>query len=444
MKILVADDDRNLRNILETELSETGFEVQAAENGAQAINLLQREEDDCDVLLLDLNMPDLSGIGVLKEVKSLGLPVEVIVLTAFASVPTAVEAMKLGAYDYLTKPFNTEELIAVVEKANEKKRLRHENFILKSEIKRQRESRRIVTRSPLLLDILDNVKKVARSDFPILISGESGVGKELIARAIHEAGDRTEKAFVPINCGAIAENMLESELFGHEKGAFTGAHARKLGLLEIAHEGILFLDEICEMNPALQIKLLRAIETGRFFRVGGTREIGVDVRFVSATNKNVKEEVEKGRFRADLYYRISTIKFSIPPLRERKEDIPLLIEHFMKEHPPAKNVRFSRSALRTLSEYSWPGNVRELQNVIYLTLLLTKKDVVEAGDLPLDLVTTNRNGSYKRLVDVEEDHILNVLKAVGGQKGKAAEILGIDPKTLFRKLAAYEAKNSTG
>jgi transcriptional regulator with PAS, ATPase and Fis domain len=270
----------------------------------------------------------------------------------------------------------------------------------------------------------------------VLVDGESGVGKELIAKAIHGASKRADGPFIPINCGAIPENMLESELFGYEKGAFTGAYAKKLGLLEIANHGNLFLDEICELTLRLQGKLLRVIETGKFFRLGGVRETDVDVKFVSATNKDIKSELEKSQFRADLYYRISTLTLSIPPLRERREDIPLLVNHQIKNNPAFKYKRFSEGALKVLSEYPWPGNVRELQNVVHRTLLLSRNDVIEPYDLPADLMA-DLKGSGKRLDDVEKGHILKVLKEVGGQKGKAAEILGLDPKTLYRKLMSY-------
>jgi transcriptional regulator with PAS, ATPase and Fis domain len=289
-----------------------------------------------------------------------------------------------------------------------------------------------------MLEILVHVKTVAVSDFPVLIYGASGVGKELVARAIHDASRRAEGPFIPINCGAIPENMLESELFGHEKGSFTGAYARKLGLMEIAHRGTLFLDEISEMNLSLQGKLLRVIETGTFFRVGGTKEIVVDVKILSATNKDIKSELEKGGFRSDLYYRISTLTLNIPPLRERKEDIPLLVERTIQTNPDFKNKKFSKEALKVLFEYPWPGNVRELQNVVHRTLLLSKNDVIEPRDLPTDLIA--RPGiSGRRLEDVEREHILKVLKEVDGQKGKAAEILGVDSKTLYRKLLSYKA-----
>jgi two-component system response regulator AtoC len=437
IRILIADDEKNLRTVLAKELSDEGYEVRETDNGSAATELLEKEE--YDVLLLDQNMPGMDGMEVLKKIKSLELPTEVIILTGHGTVSTAVQAMKLGAYDYLTKPFKTEELKAIVEKAYEKKKLLSENLRLKTQIKRQSETQGIVTESHLMLEILETVKKVAVSDFPIVIYGESGVGKELVARAIHDASLRADGPFIPINCGAIPETMIESELFGHEKGAFTGAHERKLGLLEIAGNGTLFLDEIGELPLQLQVKLLRVIETSRFFRVGGVKEVRVNVKFISASNKDIKAEVEKGAFRADLYYRISALTLHIPPLRERREDIPVLIEHFRKKNPAFKQKQFSSDALKVLSQYAWPGNVRELQNVVHRTLLLTHEDMIVECDLPADLTDCRREHS-KRLVDVEKEHILEVLRDSDGHRGKAAEVLGIDPKTLYRKLQDYGVK----
>ncbi len=433
MKILIADDDPNLRKVLTIELSGDGYEVQTTDSGVRALELIEKGEPD--VVILDLNMPGLNGMEVLKQIKNLESSVEVIVLTGYASVSTAVEAMKLGACDFLTKPFNVESLKAAIEKAYERRALLRENLLLKFQLKRQSQPQMFITRSPLLHKILENIDKIAQSDFPVLVSGESGTGKELFARALHEASRRAEGPFIPINCAAIPENMLESELFGHEKGAFTGAHARKLGLLEIADQGILFLDEIGDLPSLLQGKLLRAIETGVFFRVGGVKEVRTDVKFVSATNKDIKMEVDKGSFRGDLYYRISALSIFIPPLRERKEDIPLLVDHFSKINPAFKNKGFCPEALNVLCEYGWPGNVRELQNVVHRILLLSKKDTIDPEDLPADLAAAPRPSS-SRLEDVEREHILKVLKKAG-QRGKAAEILGMDPKTLYRKLLSY-------
>lgn len=434
MRIVIADDDKNLRMVLASELSEKGFEVNVAENGTKAVALI--ENDEYDVLLLDLSMPGFNGMDVLKKIKTLELTTEVVILTGNATISSAVEAMKLGAYDFLTKPFKMAELKAVLEKAYEKKGLSRENLVLKTEIKRESESQKIITQSPLMFEIFENIKILALSPFPVLISGESGTGKELVARAMHHGSERADRPFVPINCGAIPENMLESELFGFERGAFTGAHAKKLGLLEIANQGTLFLDEICELTPPLQGKLLRVIETSRFFRIGGIKEVQVDVKVVSATNKDVKSEVEGGRFRADLYYRISALALHIPPLRERKEDIPLLIDHVIKSNPPFKGKSFRNEALKILAEYAWPGNVRELLNVVYRILLLSKNDLIGPDDLPIDLIAYPKI-SGSRLEDVERELILKVLKEVRGQRGKAAEILGLDPKTLYRKLLSY-------
>lgn len=419
------------------ELSDEGFDVDATDNGIKTMELL--EKDEYDVLLLDLNMPGLNGMDVLKKIKDIEIPTEVIILTAHATVSTAVDAMKLGAYDYLTKPFKVEVLIAVIEKAYEKKKLLSENLLLKSQIKRHSETQSIITKSPIMFEILETIKKVAVSDLPVLICGESGVGKELVAKAIHDVSNRVEGPFIPINCGAIPETMLESEIFGHEKGAFTGAYTRKLGLLEIANNGTFLLDEIGELSSQLQGKLLRVIETKSFFRVGGTKEIRVDVKFVSATNKDLKKEVEAGNFRTDLYYRISALTLRIPPLRERKEDIPLLVEHTIKNNTAFKNKKLTKKAISILSGYTWPGNVRELQNVIHRALLLSKNDVIGPEDLPADL-TADHKIPTKRLEDIEREHILKVLREADGQKGKAAEILDVDPKTLYRKLSAYGIK----
>ncbi len=440
VRILIADDDKNLVKVLVAELSDEGFDVTETDSGTRATELL--ENNEIDILVLDLNMPGLSGMDVLKKMKPLEITTEAIILTGHATVPTAVEAMKLGAYDYITKPFKIAELKAVIEKAYEKKKLLSENLLLKTQLKRQSGHKNIISKSSLMTEILETVKKVALSDFPVLIYGESGVGKELVSRAVHDASLRAEKPFIPINCGAIPENLLESELFGHEKGSFTGAHEKKLGLLEIADNGTLFLDEIGELPAQLQVKLLRVIETKSFFRVGGVREISVDVKFVFATNKDIKTSAlagDKGNFRPDLYYRISALKIHIPPLRERKEDIPLLVEYFTKNNPDFRHKKFSKKALAVISEYSWPGNVRELHNVIQRTLLLSKGDIIESEDLPSDLTAVSRIKGT-RLEDVEKNHILKVLKEVGGQRGKAAEVLGIDPKTLYRKLLGYGIK----
>jgi DNA-binding NtrC family response regulator len=436
-KVLLADDDKNIRRVLVNELSEEGYDVREAENGLRAAELL--EQDEYDVFLLDLNMPGIGGMDLLKKMQSQQASAEVIVLTAHATVSTAVEAMKLGAYDFLTKPFKLEELRAVIDKAYEKKKLLRENLLLKTQLKRQSGPQGIITQNSLMYEFLETVRKVSVSDLPVLVFGESGVGKELVARAVHDSSGRAERPFIALNCGAIPETMLESELFGHERGAFTGASEKKMGMLEIADKGTLFLDEVGELPLQLQVKLLRVIESRRFFRVGGVKEVHVDVKFVSASNKDLKAAAEDGKFRPDLYYRISALTLHIPPLRERRDDIPLLIDHYLKHHHSFKQKKFTKEAVAVLARYSWPGNVRELQNLVHRTLLLAPHDLIEECDLPTDL-TDCKKASSKRLADLEREHILTVLKELKGQRKKAADVLGIDPKTLYRKLIDYGVK----
>jgi len=438
MRILIADDERNIRELLRDELASSASRVAVAENGRKALELLEKEE--FDVLLLDINMPEMDGIEVLKKLNGQDIPTEVIILTAHATIQTAVEAMKLGAYDYLLKPFKIAELLPVLEKAYEKKKLRSENILLKTQVKKQTEVRTLIAESRVMREVIERSKIIAQSDFPVLITGESGTGKELIARFIHNASPRADRSYVVINCGALPENMIESELFGYEKGAFTGAQARKPGLLEIAHEGTLFLDEIGDMPLPLQVKLLRVIETGTFYRLGGTREQQVNVRVISATNKQLKAEIARGTFREDLYYRISALTVHLPPLRERKEDIVPLIEHCKRNNPAFKQKRFSDDALKQISDHSWPGNVRQLQNVVHHALLLSRNDLVEPSDLSVDLEGRPGSGSM-RLDDLEREHILRILKQSGGDRYKAAEALGIHPRTLARKLEEYGVGN---
>lgn len=434
IRVLIIDDEKNLREVLQAELSAGEFIVSVDESGDKALPLLEKNE--YDVLVLDLTMPGLGGIEVLKQVKAADIPAEIIILTANATISTAVEAMKLGAYDYLRKPVDLDEFEAVIKKAYESKKLKSECVLLKTHLKRQTEEQQLIGESPVMRDLMATVKKVARTDYPVLIAGESGVGKELIAHAIHRESDRVDGPFVPLNCGAIPESMIESELFGYEKGAFTGAFARKLGLLELANNGTLFLDEIGDMSRPMQVKLLRVIETARFFRLGGTRELNVNVRIISATNKDLKAAIAKSAFRTDLYYRITGVTVQVPPLRERKEDIPGIVEHCKSRTQAFRHKRFSDAAMNVLRGYSWPGNVRELRNVVQRALLLSKADVIVPEDLPQDLSGPCRTDAG-RLEDVERAYIMKVLKKTGGQREKAADMLGIHPRTLRRKLAGY-------
>ena len=437
IRVLVADDERNLRELLVRELGRRGHAVEGVGDGQAALARLR--EDPPDVLILDMKMPRMDGMEVLRALQEYPEAPQVIVTTGFQEVSSAVEAMKLGAYDYLTKPARIEELDVLVRKAAEKGRLIRQNVVLRDRLAPAEDYGGILTRSPRMEEILRLIDRVAPTDSTVLVLGESGTGKELVARAIHERSPRARQAFVPIHCGALPREVLESELFGHEKGAFTGAIALKPGLIELADGGTLFLDEIGEMAPDSQVRLLRVLETRTFFRVGGTRSRTVDMRLVAATNRDLAEAIRAGDFRQDLYYRINTIMVSLPPLRERREDIQLLAEHFLEQRAAYGTRRLSPETQRCLEGYDWPGNVRELQHAIERAVILAQGDVIEPGDLPADV----RSGAPApppaagSLEEMERQHIVATLRQVGGHRGKAAALLGIDPKTLYRKLLAY-------
>jgi len=434
MKLLLVDDDNRLRKVLMNELSEDNYLVEQADCGTKALQMIK--QSDFDVMLLDLNLPDTKGKTVLRRIKSMDVSTEIVILTGYGSIESAVEMIKLGAYDYVTKPYEMKKLKTVIEKAGERKTLLQENQQLKTQLKKRSNCHRLVTKNKALLAIMENARNFALCEFPVMMIGETGVGKELVAEEIHRASRRQNGPFVPVNCGAIPDNMIESELFGHEKGAFTSAHSKKIGLMEVANNGTLFLDEIGDFPFEFQQKLLRALETKRFFRIGGIKQIEVDVRIISATNKDLQLEMEKGRFRQDFYYRLSTLMLNVPPLRSRKEDIPQLVEDIINRLGDSRLRQkvFSKSALKVLHHYRWPGNIRELQNVVHRTVLLSNhKNIIQPEDLPYDLMKSS-NKSNRSLRDVERNHILTVLKEVGGRRGEAAKILEIDPKTLYRKL----------
>lgn len=434
-EVLIIDDEKNIREVLKEELTAYGFRTATASTGLDGLRMLEQKE--FDVAVLDLNMPVMGGIDLLKQIRTKEIPVEVIVLTADAAISTAVEAVKLGACDYLVKPFDLAHLSNVIRMAGEKKLLRSENLLLKSTIKREEEREQMIAESRLMRECLDVIRKVAQTGFPVLITGESGTGKEVAARAIHRFSPRADGAFVALNCSAIPDNMVESELFGYEKGAFTGAQGRKPGLLELAASGTLFLDEIGDMPLPLQVKLLRVIETGTFYRLGGTRELKVDLRIVAATNRDLAAAIEKGDFRKDLFYRIAGFTVAIPPLRDRKEEIPIFIEQVCARNHAFKHKKISPEALLILLSYTWPGNVRELQNVIQRVLLLSNNDLIAPDDLPRDLSAGAPMPASCLLADIERAHILQTLNNNGRHLEKAAELLGIHPKTLRRKLSEY-------
>jgi DNA-binding NtrC family response regulator len=442
IRVLVADDERNLRELLVRELSRKGHAVEGVGDGEVAMERLR--DDPPDVLILDMKMPKMEGIEVLRRLAEMPEAPQIIVTTGFQEVSSAVEAMKLGAYDYLTKPARIEELDILIRKAAEKNRLIRQNVVLRDRLDPTGPASGIITASPKMEELLRMVDRVAPTDSAVLVLGESGTGKELVARAIHERSPRARQAFVAIHCGALPREVLESELFGHEKGAFTGAVNSKLGLIELADGGTLFLDEIGEMEPESQVKLLRVLETHSFFRVGGTRSRTVDMRLVTATNRDLAEAIRQSQFRQDLFYRINTISLSLPPLRDRPEDVPVLAEYFLEQNAVYGRKRLAPETLACLEAYAWPGNVRELQHVIQRGVILGAGDVLVPADLPAEIQcggdpapTAASASAAGSLELMERQHIVATLKQVGGHRGKAAALLGIDPKTLYRKLLGY-------
>lgn len=444
VRLLIAEDEKNLGLVLQRELERAGHEVTLVHDAEAAIKAAH--EAEFDVALLDIMMPGRSGLEVLREVRQQEQPPEVLMMTGHATVETALQAMKLGAYDYLTKPCHIRELEAIITKAYEKRQLKHENMILQSRLTYKEKAPDIVVRSQKMVDVMQLVRKIAVSNATALVTGDSGTGKELIANTIHCFSQRRDGPFIDISCAAIQETLLESELFGYEAGAFTGARKRKLGLLELAHGGTLFLDEIGEMSLTLQSKLLRVLETQSFYRVGGTKKVGVDVRFIAATNRDLSQDVVAGKFRSDLLFRINNFTIKLPALSERPEDIPALAEHFLAQVGGAERMRLSDEAMQVLMNYAWPGNVRELRNVIERAVILSSSEEIQADDLPLELRThrmayaEGTNGDQSKTGSLDEmrrKQILSVLEETGWHQGRASEILGISPSTLYRQLKSY-------
>ncbi|MBD0305698.1 MAG: sigma-54-dependent Fis family transcriptional regulator [Nitrospiraceae bacterium] len=447
--ILVVDDESDMRALLKDILVEEGYAVTLAPGGPEALKYMS--EHNYSVVLTDLRMKEMQGIELLVEIKRAYADTNVILMTAFGSVETAIEAMKQGAYDYLTKPIKTDELIRVMERAVREVTLRREVKRLRHEIHKEYSFHQILGKSKPMREVFDLIRRVSDSLANVLITGESGTGKELVAKAIHYNSERRDAPFIPVNCAAIPETLLESELFGHVKGAFTDAKADKRGIFEEAQKGTLFLDEISELPSTLQAKLLRAIQEREIRRVGSTRLVPIHVRIIAATNLNLLQEIRDKRFREDLYYRLNVIEIRLPPLRERREDIPLLVEAFFRKclqtaHKTLQGI--SESALILLMDYQWPGNVRELENAVERAVILARGDKIVPEDLPPSIRGLR---SEKRDLDeaadrmlllqnVEEEYILKILEKTGGNKYQAAQILGIDRKTLYRKLAGIEEK----
>lgn len=442
IQVLVVDDEKPTRVLMERELPQSGCAVVAVENGEEALELLSRQE--FDVVLLDLKMPGLGGVETLRRLRSSGVTAEVVVLTGHPDVDTAVEAMKLGAYDYLTKPFRLSEVEIVLRRAAEKRRLQAENVALRHIVDRGDASHVILGESPAMRSLLELVRRVAASNAPVLITGETGTGKGLIAKALHQASLRVGKPFLAINCSAFQDQLLESELFGHERGAFTGAVTAKAGLFEVADGGAVFLDEVAEMSPAMQAKLLQVLDTGELRRVGGTRQRRVDTRILAATNKDLEQEVRASHFREDLLFRLNVVSLPVPPLRERKEDIPILVDYFLRRFQlPGQPLRsLSPEALGLLMHYTWPGNVRELANTIERLVLLCPGTIIQPDDLPSNIrpsadLPVQEGDVPLPLAEIERLSIIRALRYTGGKKAPAARLLGIDVKTLTHKIQRY-------
>jgi two-component system response regulator HydG len=446
--VLVVDDDQAHRTMLRTLVSGWGYEISEADDGDTAIQMVHGRP--YDLILMDMRMIKVSGLEALAEIKAYNPAIPVIIMTAYSSVDTAVKALKKGAYDYLTKPLNFDELRLAMERAMDHSHLKEENRLLRETLGSHFDQRNIIGRSTAMVKLLDTVAQVAPTEATVLITGESGSGKELIAGAIHFNSPRKTGPFIKINCAALTETLLESELFGHEKGAFTGAYRRKEGRFFLADGGSLFLDEVSEMSLAMQVKLLRVLQEREINRVGGEEVIAVDVRVITATNKALIAEIEKGRFREDLYYRLNVVTLDVPPLRERKEDIPLLAQHFLdifakKNHKHIKGL--TPHAMDRLLKYEWPGNVRELMNAVERAVVLSRTEYLDEDDLPMvvkdqgakaeDLVPEMAVLGDMPLDEVEKATVLKTLEASGGNKSEAARRLGITRRTLHKKLKKY-------
>ncbi len=438
-RVLVVDDEEPFRRLLKKELSRKGFSVEVASEGEAALKLLK--ESVFDVLLLDVLMPGLDGISVMKRLRKDPTAPPVIVLTGKATIETAVEAMKNGAYDYLTKPYKLDELEIVINRACEFGNLKYKSQVLQQELVRKESKVEFVGESPQLQAILILIRKIAPTDSTVLIQGESGTGKELVANTIWNHSRRSDLPLIALNCATLSETLMESELFGHEKGAFTTAYQTKYGIVEVADKGTLFLDEVAEMPIGLQAKLLRFLDRGEFRRVGGNKTLRVDVRVIAATNKNLEERVSQKTFREDLFYRLHVINIKIPPLRERPEDIRDIALHFVRKYSRkmGKSVHdVAPEALEILRRYAWPGNVRELENEIERSVILCETGAIGLHDLSItDRVSTSPDGTQPMLEEIEKECILKVLRETGGNQTQASKILGINRKTLYLKLRKY-------
>jgi len=449
-RILIIDDEESFRHMLSVILKKERYDVETASNGEEGLQRISASP--FDQILCDIRMPQMDGMEFLSKAQKMGMDAPIIMMSAYGTVDTAIEAMKLGAYDYISKPFKPDEIILTLRKAEERERLRKENELLRKEVEKEYSFTNIISKNEKMQKIFDVIKKVAQYKSTILITGESGTGKELVARALHYNSDRSQRPFMPVNCGAIPENLLESELFGHAKGAFTDAIRTKKGLFEEADGGTLFLDEIGEMPLQLQVKLLRVLQDGEIRRVGESKSIQIDVRIVTATVKDLPKEVGEGRFREDLFYRLNVLPIHIPPLRERKEDIPLLINHFIKKYSESmsKNVvGVNPKALEVMMNYSWYGNVRELENTVERAIVLADGDHIELDDLPAEVRDFHDGNRLEPLAEeeysikkaskyLETNLIKKALKKTKGNHTQAAKLLEISHRALLYKIKEFE------
>jgi two-component system response regulator HydG len=445
--ILIVDDDLAHRTMLKKLLGGWGYEVFEADDGSVAIEEVRKRP--FDLILMDIRMLKVSGIEALEQVKIINPAIPVIIMTAYASVETAVDALKKGAYDYLTKPLDFDELKIAINRATEHNRLKKENEYLKERLGQKFDSQNMIVRSPLMLRLLETVAQVAATEATVLITGESGTGKEMIANAIHYNSPRKDEPFIKINCSALTESLLESELFGHEKGAFTGADKRREGKFRQADGGSIFLDEVSEMSAAMQVKLLRVLQEREITRVGGAEVIAVNVRVIAASNKDLKKEIQQKRFREDLFYRLNVVALNVPSLKDRREDIPLLAQNFLQMFATKnkKNIKgFTPQSMEKLVKYSWPGNVRELMNAVERAVVLSRSESIDAEELALLMADSPIAGGSDQLSlpgnmpldEVEKRSILEAINACSGNKSEAARRLGITRKTLRKKLDKYE------